>query len=83
MSANRSKKYKESDQLCFENISLQIGDKLYKDGQLYGELSGESETLFFMKRPGKLDEIPSPYLKNQLIERVIMGTLTVQSVRFV
>ncbi len=71
-----------SVQIDITDIKLKIGDKLYKNGSLYGEIKDESSTLFFISRAFSDDIIPSPYIKEKLIESILMGTFTLDEVNY-
>lgn len=70
------------DQLSFFNLKLNKGDVLLKSGLPYGEIVDESETLFYLKKVTCRDNIPSPCNKKRLIERIISGELSVESLRY-
>ncbi|MFZ5352219.1 MAG: hypothetical protein ACOZCL_05780 [Bacillota bacterium] len=78
----RKKTGSKADQIEIGDIKLRIGDKLYMNGILYGEVADESDTLFFLAKPHRQDIIPSPYLKEKLIENILLGTFTLEKINF-
>lgn len=63
------------------DIKLCVGDRLYKNNELYGEVADVSETLYFIKRAGS-DGIPNPYSKAHLIDNIVMGVLSIEHMNF-
>ncbi len=70
------------DQLSFFNLKLSKGDILLKEGRPYGEVVDESETLYYVKKAASNAPIPSPCDKKRLVERIISGELSVESLRY-
>ena len=70
------------EQICFEDIKLNTGDKLYKNGRLYAEVKGESEELYFLQKPGSGCEMHSPYFKNTIVESILFGKLFIEHMNF-
>lgn len=73
---------KAFEQICFDDIKLSIGDKLYKNGKLYGEITGESAELYFLQRSGSSCDLPSPYFKETIIEGILFGSLFIERLSF-
>ena len=76
------KKKKDSDQLSFFNLKIGKGDIILKSGIPYGEIIDESESLYYMQKASSIDSIPSPCDKKRLIERIIKGELSIDSMRY-
>jgi len=70
------------EQIGFSDIKLHIGDKLYKNGELYAEVKGESEELYFLQKTGSSCDIPTPYLKTTIIDRILFGTFCIEHLNF-
>lgn len=78
---SRRKKLNEN-QLSIFDMALKAGDKLFKDGKLYGEITGESESLYFVMKTTSLDNMPIPYHKDTLRERILTGKLTLEAYNY-
>lgn len=76
--SSRRKKANEN-QISIYDIALKAGDKLFKDGVMYGEISGESESLYFVIKNNSRDKMPIPYQKQSLLDKILMGVLTMES----
>ncbi|HYF83275.1 MAG TPA: hypothetical protein VEB00_09650 [Clostridia bacterium] len=70
------------EQIGFGDIKLNIGDKLYKDGKLYAEVTGESEELYFLQKSGSSCDLANPYFKNTVIESILFGRLLLEQMNF-
>lgn len=78
-----SKRRKLNDsQLSIFDMALKAGDKLFRDGKLYGEITGESESLYFVMKTNSLDNMPIPYHKDTLRERILTGMLTLEEYNY-
>lgn len=73
---------KEFEQISFGDICISTGDKLYKDGKLYAEVTGESEDLYFLLKSGSSCDIPSPYFKDTIIENILFGRLFLERLSY-
>lgn len=73
---------KEFEQISFEDIRLCIGDKLYKNGKLYAEVTGESKDLYFLLKSGSGCDIPSPYFKDTIIDSILFGKLFLERLSY-
>lgn len=78
---SKRRKINES-QISIYDITLKAGDKLFKDGKLYGEISGESDSLYFILKTKSLDNIPIPYHKDTLRESILTGKLTLEEYNY-
>ncbi|HWR62658.1 MAG TPA: hypothetical protein VN580_13645 [Clostridia bacterium] len=78
----RSSCEKEFEQINFGDIRLCIGDKLYKNGELYAEITGESKDLYFLLKSGSSCDIPSPYFKDTIIDGILFGRLFLERLRY-
>jgi len=76
------RKQKVGNQISIYDISLKAGDKLFKDGELYGEISGESELLYFVIKTSSIDRMPIPYQKENLRNNILMGKLSLESFNY-
>lgn len=70
------------EQICIDDISVEIGDKLYRDGVLYAEVTDISESLYFLKKPHKPDSLPDFYIKDHIVREILFGNLTLQKLTF-
>lgn len=70
------------DQIGFGDLKLSIGDKLYKNGKLYAEITGESEGLYFLQKSGSSCDMASPYFKDTVIESILFGRLFLEQLNF-
>lgn len=70
------------EQIGFDDIKLNVGDKLYKNGELYAEIAGESEELYFLHKSGSSCDLPSPYFKETIIEGILFGRLILERLSF-
>ncbi len=73
---------KEFEQIGFEDIRLYAGDKLYMNGELYAEVTGESEDLYFLQKSGSNCDIPSPYFKDTIIENILFGRFFIERLSY-
>lgn len=73
---------KEYEQISIGDIQLCVGDKLYKNGKLYAEVTGESEDLYFLLKSGSSCDIPSPYFKDTIIENILFGRLLLERLSY-
>ncbi len=78
----RKRKKSDENQISIYDIMLRTGDRLFKDGKLYGEISGESESLYFIMKVKSLDSIPIPYHKHTLRESILTGKLTLKEYKY-
>lgn len=78
----KRKSYVPFEQIGLEDIKLHIGDKLYKDGELYAEVRGESNELYFLKKPGSSCDMPTPFFKSTVIENILFGIFTIDNLSF-
>lgn len=76
------KKQENQYQISIYDIALKSGDKLYKDGIMYGEITGESESLYFVMKTTSKDNIPIPYHKDTLRNNILLGKLTLENYRY-
>jgi hypothetical protein len=70
------------EQIGFTDIKLSVGDKLYKNGELYAEVTGESEELYFLQKSGSSCNLASPYFKETVIESILFGRLLLERMSF-
>ncbi|MHB1393964.1 MAG: hypothetical protein ACYCYE_12995 [Clostridia bacterium] len=70
------------EQIGFGDLKLNIGDKLYKNGELYAEVTGESEELYFLQKSGSSCDMASPYFKDTIIESILFGRLFLERLSF-
>jgi hypothetical protein len=70
------------EQIGFNDIKLSKGDKLYKNGELYAEITGESEELYFLQKTGSSCDMASPYFKETIIESILFGRLFLEQLSF-
>lgn len=73
---------KTFEQIGFGDIKLSVGDKLYKNGKLYAEVTGESEELYFLQKSGSNCDMASPYFKETIIESILFGSLILERLSF-
>jgi hypothetical protein len=78
---SRRRKLNDS-QLSIFDIALKAGDKLFRDGKLYGEIAGESESLYFVMKTNSLDNMPIPYHKDTLRESILTGKFTLEEYNY-
>lgn len=52
---------------------IKLGDKVYKQGELYGEIVREDDTFFYIKRVGKGEDDEQFYQKALIEEKFIKG----------
>lgn len=78
------KKHKRSTdpQICMDDICLSPGDKLYKNNELYAQVSAVSENLYMLIRKTKAEEIAIPYRKEVLINQILSGKYTIETLKF-
>ncbi|OGO78075.1 MAG: hypothetical protein A2Y23_15440 [Clostridiales bacterium GWB2_37_7] len=72
------RRHANENQISFYDMVLKAGDKLFKDGVLYGEIAGESESLYFVVKTNSKDKMPIPYQKHSLRNSLLMGILTME-----
>lgn len=77
----KKKRKDAKNQIGLLNISLSIGDKLYKGDILYGEIISQSSNLYLIKRISE-EEMPIPCRKELLIEKILDGTFLIKEVKF-
>jgi len=70
------------EQIGFGDIKLSVGDKLYKNGRLYAEVTGESGELYFLQKSGSNCDMDSPYFKDTIIESILFGRLILERLSF-
>lgn len=70
------------EQLTFEHIKLNTGDRLFMNGSLYAEIAGESEDLYFLKKASSGCDMPTPFFKRTIIEHILFGKLAPDILRF-
>ena len=80
MSSKR--RQRSEDQISIYDMVLRIGDKLYKDGFTYGEIAGESDSLYFVRKASSKDNMPIPYQKETLRNNILTGKLTLESFHY-
>jgi len=73
---------KPFEQIGFSDIKLNVGDKLYKNGVLYAEVTGESEELYFLQKEGSSCDMSTPYFKETIIESILFGRLILERLSF-
>jgi hypothetical protein len=72
----------EDNQISIYDMVLKAGDKLYKDGAVYGEITGESESLFFVVKASSRDKMPIPYQKHNLRNSILLGKFTLDNLNY-
>jgi hypothetical protein len=80
MSSRR--KQASENQISIYDMVLKAGDKIFKDGVMYGEIAGESELLYFVIKANSKDNMPIPYQKHSLRNSILMGKLTLESFNY-
>ena len=65
-----------------DDISLSVGDKLYKDNELYGQVNAVSENLYMLIRKTETEEIAIPFRKEVLIDMILSGKYTIETLKF-
>jgi hypothetical protein len=80
MSSRR--KQASENQISIYDMVLKAGDKIFKDGEMYGEIAGESELLYFVIKANSKDNMPIPYQKHSLRNSILMGKLTLESFNY-
>lgn len=76
------RKRANENQISIYDIVLKAGDKLFKDGVMYGEIAGESELLYYVFKTNSKDNMPIPYQKQSLRNNILMGMLTLESFNY-
>lgn len=71
-----------NDQICIDDISLLPGDKLYKNNELFAQVSAVSESLYMLIRKIETEEIAIPYRKEVLINQILSGKYTIETLKF-
>ena len=71
------------NQISIYDIFLKTGDKLFKDGVMYGEIAGESESLYYVLKTNSKDNMPIPYQKQTLRNNILLGKLTLESYNYI
>lgn len=72
----------QCNQISIDDISIEIGDKLYRNSVLYAEVVDMGETLYFIKKPGETDSVLSFYIKDRLVRDLLFGNLSLQRLSF-
>jgi hypothetical protein len=75
--SNKRKRANEN-QISIYDIVLKAGDKLFKDGTMYGEIAGESESLYYVLKCNSNDNMPIPFQKHSLRNNILLGKLTLE-----
>lgn len=70
------------NQISIYDMVLKAGDKLFKDGIMYGEIAGESDLLYFVIKANSNDNMPIPYQKQTLKNSILLGKLTLESFHY-
>ena len=70
------------EQIRIDDISVGIGDKIFKGDVLYAEVIDISESLYFLKKPDKPDSLPDIYIKANLVKELLYGSLSLQNLSF-
>ncbi len=70
------------NQISIYDMTLNIGDKLYRNGGVYGEVVGESDSLYFIIKENSRDTIPIPYKKETLRNSILIGKLSLESLKY-
>ncbi len=65
-----------------DDINLSPGDKLYKNNELFAQISTVSENLYMIIRKKEAEEIAIPYRKEVLINQILSGKYTIESLKF-
>ena len=78
------KKHRKSNdaQISMDDISLSVGDKLFMDNELYGQVSAVSENLYMLIRKTETEEIAIPFRKEVLINKILSGKYTIETLKF-
>jgi hypothetical protein len=76
MSSKR--KRANENQISIYDIVLKAGDKLFRDGTMYGEITGESESLYYVLKCNSKDNMPIPFQKHSLRNNILLGKLTLE-----
>lgn len=80
MSSKR--KQTSENQISIYDMVLKTGDKLYKDGVMYGEIAGESDLLYFVIKSNSKDNMPIPYQKHSLRNSILLGKLSLENFNY-
>jgi hypothetical protein len=75
--SSKRKRTNES-QISIYDIVLKAGDKLFKNGAMYGEITGESESLYYVLKCNSNDNMPIPFQKHSLRNNILLGKLTLE-----
>lgn len=78
----KRKRKVDQGQISIEDISLSIGDKIYRNSVLYAEVVDISDALYFLKKEHKQVDIPDPYKKEILVEKILEGEYTIDKVKY-
>ncbi|MGE5630305.1 MAG: hypothetical protein ACM3TR_04315 [Caulobacteraceae bacterium] len=70
------------EQIGLVDLKLHIGDKLYKNGTFYAEVKGESDALYFLQKANSSCDMPTPYLKDTVIENILFGKFIIERLSF-
>ncbi len=76
------RKLANENQISIYDMVLKAGDKLFKDGALYGEIAGESESLYYVLKTNSRDNMPIPYQKHSLRNNILLGKLTLENFNY-
>jgi hypothetical protein len=72
------RKRANENQISIYDMVLKAGDRLFKDGTIYGEITGESESLYYVLKSSSKDNMPIPYQKHPLRNSILLGKLTLE-----
>jgi len=70
------------NQISIYDVVLKVGDKIFKDGALYGEIAGESESLYYVLKSNSKDDMPIPYQKHSLRNSILLGKLSLECLNY-
>jgi hypothetical protein len=76
------RKRANENQISIYDMVLKAGDKLFKDGSLYGEIVGESDSLYYVLKSNCKDNMPIPYQKQSLRNSILLGKLSLENFNF-
>jgi hypothetical protein len=72
------RKRANENQISIYDMVLKAGDRLFKDGAIYGEITGESESLYYVLKSSSKDNMPIPYQKHSLRNSILLGKLSLE-----